>query len=206
MKFSTKGVEAKERSFVSKYFQHGIQRLMVTDIDVTDKFNGESKNISFTMETPKIEEKGFEPNDYSKQGGQTNWVQATYPVKLADEASVTEFMEKIALIATKLGVKDALDAIEAPTLEAYMAAVLPIIKGKFAWWAITAREYIAADGKVRTSLNLRRYGFIASDADGESRLKPFDMNNKYDYQALDVAPDTDGAPDELDKDTSVDPW
>jgi hypothetical protein len=88
---------------------------------------------------------------------------------------------------------------------------MPILRGKYAWWAVTGEEYEKADGKIGVRLGLRRFGFVASLEEGDSHLRAFDKTNKYDYKAIsspskdpDVDPITEAFGEEPDE--SELPW
>jgi len=101
-----------------------------------------------------------------------------------------QFISNVALIAKKLGVTEKVDAIDSDSLEDYLNKLMPVIRGKFAVWAITGQEYLYnKDGKdkIGTSLGLRRYGFIATLDEMEAdpnHIKPFNKDDKYDFKPV----------------------
>lgn len=185
MSFSTKGVNTEEKRGISQFLTYGVQMAMITGLDVKTAQSGR-KMFSLHMESPKVTDQGFEPHADAKQGGKIGKVQFTIYMDDKDAASAEELIKNIGIIADKLGVREKVDAIEANDAENYLKAVLPILRGKFAWWAITAEEYFNKEDKVRYNLGLRRFGFIASMEEGEGHLKPFDKNDKYDYKPVAV--------------------
>lgn len=188
MSFSTKNVEVKENlGGGSKYLTYGVQKAAITGYDLKTAASGKQQ-VSFLMESPKVTDAGFEPDESAKLGGKVGRVQVTIYIGKDDEEQNNQFIERIALIAKKLNVSEKVDAVSADNLKDYLDRVIPIIRGKFAWWAITGEEYAKKDSdKIGVVLGLRRYGFVASLDDMEANpnhIKPFDKGNKYDYKAL----------------------
>lgn len=184
--FGTKGVEVREGGFVGKYISYGIQQLAVMGFELKTAQSGKQMVI-LHMESPKVDQQGFEPDESAKIGGKVGRVNFTIYFSPSDENPMKDFLSAVALIAKKLNVSEAVDAIEASDLESYLNKLMPIIGGKMAWWAITGEEYLKKDGKIGYSLGLRRYGFVASNAEMESNpnhIKPFDKGNKYDYKPV----------------------
>ena len=184
-RFSTRGVDTVERGSISQFINPGVQVLTITGLDEKVASTGK-KQFSFNVETPKVEEVGFEAHEDSKIGGKIGRVGFTIYMDDTNESQVEELIKNVGIIADKLGVRDQVDAIEAASSENYLKAVLPLFRGKFAWWAVTGEEYLNKEEKVRTSLGLRRFGFIASMEEGETHLRPFDKENQYDYKHIAV--------------------
>lgn len=183
MSFSTKGVSTEEKRVSSPFINYGVQMLMLTGLEVKTAQTGR-KMFVFNVESPTINEEGFTPNVDAKKGGKVGKLPFTIYIDDTDEKAASELIRNIGIIADKLGVREKVDAIEANDAENYLKAVLPILRGKFAWWVVTAEEYLNGEGKVKYTLGLRRYGFIASMEEGESHLKPFDKSNPYDYKPI----------------------
>lgn len=205
-KFNTRGVDTTERGSISQFIGPGVQIMMITGLDVKEASTGK-KQFSFNLETSKIEEPGFEPHEDSKVGGKIGRVGFTIYMDDTNDSQVEELIKNVGIIADKLNVRDKVDAVEATSSENYLKAVLPLLRGKSAWWAITGEEYLNKENKVRVSLGLRRYGFIASIEEGESHLRPYDKDNQYDYKRIAI-PDNDPNEDTNDDFTATDelPW
>lgn len=189
--FSTEGVTVVERSSESKYLTYGVQLAMVINAEVSQLAKG--KKVTFNMEGPEVSSAGFEPDPASKRGGKVGRVEFASFINddVAGDQGLADFLGKISILATKLNLLDAVNAIKASTVEEYVELLVPIIRGKFAWWAITGREYVnRTTGKVGITLGVRRYGFIASEAEGEKHLRPFDKANKFDFK-VDAVPSPD---------------
>ena len=196
---STKNVVVVEKSSESKFMTYGVQLAMVISGEVRVSPQG-VKRVIFNMEGPEVKSAGFEPDPASKKGGKVGHVEFAGYIKenVADDQGLKDFLERVSIVANKLGVIDAVNAINAPTTEAFIEQLIPIIRGKFAWWAVTGREYAKKDSdKIGITLGLRRYGFIASEGEGKEHLREFDKGNKYDYRPFDT-PSVDGsAPDAI---------
>jgi hypothetical protein len=189
--FSTKGVVLKSEGGF-KYLSYGVQKAVIVGYELKTAKTGKQM-VVLLMEGPKVTDAGFEPDPASKFGGRIGRVNFTIYFDKDNKEQMEQFITNIALIAKKLGVSEQVDVIEASDLESYLNKLMPVLRGKFAVWAITAQEYVYnKDGKdkVGYSLGLRRYGFIASLDEVEAdpnHIKPFNKDDKYDYQAVAIA-------------------
>lgn len=186
--FTTNGVVVEEKkSGGSKYLSYGIQKAAIVGYEVKTASTGKQM-VTLLMESPKVTEAGFEPDESAKFGGKVGRVAFTIYFTPDDSKQMESFLSNVAIIAKKLDVAEKVNTIAADAIEEYMAKLIPIIRGKFAYWAITAQEYQKKDSdKVGYTLGLRRFGFIATVDEMEanpSHLKPFDMSNSFDYKAL----------------------
>jgi len=189
--FGTKGINTQQERRVSKYISYGNNYLRINDITVKTAQSG-SKQLIFSMETPKVENPAFEPElGFEGQVGKV-----AYPgsyVKLDNEKAVEEFNKGLAIIADKLGVRSQFDEINAESFDEYVEKVKNLLINKYAHWAISGEEYIKADGRVGTKLKTRRYKFIASQEEGSEALGVFDPKQHYNVKRVDV-PDAAPAP------------
>lgn len=188
MSISTRGVEVKDGgNGGSKYLSYGVQKAAITGFELKTAQSGKQQ-VVLHMESPKVLEAGFEADETAKFGGKIGRINFTIYFDKTNKEQIDQFVSNVALIAKKLGVSEAVDAINSEDIEDYMNKLIPVVKGKFAWWGITAQEYQKKDSdKVGYSLGLRRYGFIASLDEMEANpehIKPFDKNSVYDYKAL----------------------
>ena len=187
-KFTTSGVVVEEKkSSGSKYLSYGIQKAAIVGYEVKAASTGKQM-VTLLMESPKVTDPGFEPDPTAKFGGKVGRVGFTIYFSPDDTKQMEQFLGNVAIIAKKFDVSEKVNAISSDTIDDYMSKLIPIIRGKFAYWAITAQEYQKKDSdKVGYTLGLRRFGFIATLDEMEanpSHLKPFDMSNPFDYKAL----------------------
>jgi len=208
--FSTKGVDTKEKS-VGQYLSYGVQKAAIVGYELKTAKSGKQQ-VVFNFESPKVTVPGFEADPSAKMGGKVGRIQFTIYFGSGDKQQNDEFIERIAIIAKKLGVSEKVDAVDSSSLEDYLNKIIPIVRGKFAWWAVTAEEYVKnGTDKVGVILGLRRYGFIASLDEMEANpnhIKAFDKGNKYDYKPLAVAskdPDVDPISEAFGDDAEM-PW
>jgi len=205
--FSTKGVQVVESGSNggSKYLSYGVQEAAIVGFELKKSSKSDKQLVVMLLESPKVVDAGFEPDEKSKFGGRVGRLNFSIYFGKDDKTQMDQFISDIALIAKKLDVSEKVDAIEADNVEDYLNKLMPIIRGKFATWAITAEEYVyVKDGadKIGYSLGKRRYGFIASNEEmkaNPSHIKPFDKTNKYDYKPVAVAsvdPDFVQAPED----------
>ena len=187
--FSTRGVESlEEKKSIAKFLSYGVQEAAIIGYELKTAQSGKQQ-VMLLMESPKVTEDGFEPDPSAKFGGKVGRVQASIYFGPDDKARVDEFVQFVATIAKKLGVNEQVDAIESSNLEDYLNKLMPIIRGKYAWWGIAAEEYVNKENQVRYSLKFRRYGFVASLDEMKANpehIKPFDKNSIYDYKPVAV--------------------
>lgn len=190
MNFSTRGVIIEEKNGGSKYLSYGVQEAAIVGFELKKSSKSDKQQVVLLLEGPKVVDSGFEPDEKSKFGGRVGRLNFSIYFGKDDKAQMDQFISDIALIAKKLDVSEKVDAIEADNVEDYLNKLMPIIRGKFATWAITAEEYVYnKDGadKIGYSLGKRRYGFIASNEEikaNPDHIKPFDKGNKYDYKPV----------------------
>lgn len=182
--FTTKGIDRKDKGKLSKFITcGGPQFLKINSMEIEKAKTG-SLRVVFHMETPPVETEGFEGMDGHK--GQIGNVRTFY---MKNESQFNEFLTNIGIIADKLGVTEQVDSIKVgnagePNEEdfaEYLKQVSLFITGKFMWFIIKGEEYPKQDNSLGLSLQFRRYGFAASEAEGKGHLKPYDKNNPYDF-------------------------
>ncbi len=100
------------------------------------------------------------------------------------DKSIETLQRKVSEIADALGVREAVNEVQASSIPEYAAKISPLLCNKFTNWKISAEEYLGTDkdGKEITkhALSAGLYGFVSSDA---AKLN-FDMNSEYDYKKL----------------------
>ena len=209
--FNTRGVVVVDGGNGGhKYLSYGVQEAAIVGFELKESSKSNKKQVVLLLESPKVVDAGFEPDEKAKFGGRVGRLNFSIYFNNDDKSQMEQFVSDIALIAKKLGVSEQVDAISSDNVEDYLNKLMPIVRGKFAWWAITAEEYIYnKDGqdKIGYSLGKRRYGFIASLEDvktNPNHIKPFDKTNKYDYKPV-ALPSVD--PDFKVQDTGSElPW
>lgn len=205
--FNTKGVDTTEQAFgPSQFITYGNQELTIAGYLIRASQNGK-KQVMLNMESPKVNEEGFEPHEDSVNGGKIGRVQFTIYMDEGDMDSkpVKKFIKDVGIVADKLGVREKVDAIQASNLEDYMTQFVKLVRGKFAYWSVTGEQYEAQTDngpKARWALGLRYGGFIASKEEGINHLKPFneanDPGNNYDLRYLTKADTEADAPNDFD--------
>jgi len=191
MSFSTRGVEIPEEKKVGgfQYLTYGVQKAAIVGYELKTAQSGKQM-VVLLMESPKVSDAGFEPHADAKFGGRIGKVNFTIYFDKTSKDQMDQFISNVALIAKKLGVTEKVDAIDSDSLEDYLNKLMPVIRGKFAVWAITGQEYLYnKDGKnkIGTSLGLRRYGFVATLDEMEAdpnHIKPFNKDDKYDFKPV----------------------
>jgi len=176
--YSTKGIDTSKKGKLSKYITcGGPQLLKINSMEIETAGTG-SQRIVFFMETPPVDDDNFEGEGGAK--GQIGKVRTFY-MKPENQNQSEEFLTNMGIIADKLGVRVQVDSIKADDLTDYVAQLALFITGKYLWFAIKGEEYPKQDNTLGLALQFRRYGFVASEAEGKDHVKPFDKTNKYDY-------------------------
>lgn len=191
--FGTKDIEPQEEggSGISKYVSYGIRKVRINYFEIRTASTG-SQQVVLNVETPTIDDGEFIPDENSMIGGQIGRVEFTIymnPSSPSFNDIVTSFNTDIDILSTKLGIQDKVKSIEADNLEDYVEQLNDVMgESNFFYLAITAREYINAEGEKRFTLGKRRWGFAASIEEGEKKLRPFDKNDQYDYKPVEAIP------------------
>jgi hypothetical protein len=200
MNFNTKGHEVKTGGYTSPYIKPGIQVAKIVEVSYHQSAGG-TPGVKFFLEGKPMEE--------LEGKGQTN--ETTYWLS----PKAWEYTkDKLCVMADVLGVREALDSVDASSAEEYCAALNGIFGGKAARWKFSGEEI---EGKMDEETGERKsnwfkasiatYDFIekASVSDEETKLK-FDENNKYDMKRLATA-DVEMADDPLaTADADEEPW
>lgn len=187
---STKNVVIKEKT-ASPYLTVGVQVIKVTSIETKASSKGSLK-VVFNCES----EPHSDPNFKGVNGayGSVGRISTSY---LGNDAMVTQFIEQMASLGTKLGVKEQMDAIEASDVQDFINQVTPLLVDKYFWAKVTGEEYAKATGGVGVNLSFARFGAFASIEEGNAKIKPFDITNKYDYKKAEQAPTSTVSPDTM---------
>lgn len=189
--FSTKGQEVKTGGGVQKSFQPGVVYAHIYSGSVRTSNKGDKKTLELILEGPALENfEGWSIDKNDQDGpkfkGLSARVSATIWTDQHAQTSATknEIMYKIIVIATELGLRDAVDNISATSLEDWVAQAVNILKGHDLYWFLNGKEE-EYNGKTIVKLALPKYKFCSVD---ENKLEKFDKNNKYHYKALENKP------------------
>lgn len=195
--FSTKGQEVKTGGGTMKSFQPGVVYAHIYSGQVRTSNKGDKKSLELTLEGPAIPDfEGWSIDKNNPDGpkfqGLSGRVTATIWTDQHAEtnASKNEIMYKILVMATELGLRDAVDSISASSLEDWVSQAISILKGHNMYWFINGKEE-EYNGKTIVRLALPKYKFCSVD---ESKLEKFDKNNQYHYKALQTKPVTSFEP------------
>lgn len=195
--FSTKGQEVKTGSGNQKSFQPGVVYAHIFSGQVRTSKNGDKKTLELILEGPALpdfEGWSIDKNDPDgpKLQGLSGRIGATIWTDQHAETNATknEIMYKILIIATELGLRDAVDNISASSLEDWVAQAVNLLKGHNLYWFLNGKEE-EYNGKTIVKLSLPKYKFCSVD---ESKLEKFDKNNKYHFRALETKPVTSFEP------------
>ena len=185
--FSTKGQEVKSGGGVQKSLQPGVVYAHIYSGSVRTSNKGDKKSLELILEGPELENfEGWAVDKNDQDGpkfkGQSSRVSATIWTDQHNETNVmkNEIMYKLTMIATELGLRDAVDNLSANSLEDWVAQAINLLKGNNLYWFLkgTEEEY---NGKTIIKLSLPKYKFCSVD---EAKLEKFDKNNQYHYKAL----------------------
>jgi hypothetical protein len=185
--FSTKGQEVKTGNGVMKSFQSGVVYGHIFGGQLRTSKNGDKKTLELTLEGPELDNfEGWSIDKNDPEGpkykGLSSRVSATIWTDQYQETNVmkNDILQKLTVIATELGLRDAIDSISAVDLEDWVAQAISILKGHDMYWFLkgTEEEY---NGKTIVKLSLPRYKFCSVD---QNKLEKFDRNNQYHYKAM----------------------
>lgn len=179
---STKNVEVKDTNKVSSYVNVGINKIKINNVDTKESSKG-SYQVVFHVEGEPVSDPNFKGVDGAY--GPVGRVTTSY---LGNDSQVKDFIDTVALLSTKLGVKEQVDAISASDVKSYVEQISPILSGKYFHARVTGEEYAKATGGVGVNLHFSKFGAFASESEGSEKLKPFDKTNKYDYKKVEAAP------------------
>lgn len=215
--FGTKGRKEKVHSGVSPYLTYGVNLVKINRINILTALSG-AKRIQLEVEGQAPEVEGFTADASATAGGQvgrasmTIWLNDTkeYYVK-----AIEEFQDDVAILATKLlGETDDVEAGTVATparakfdddaavdnIEDFVEAMQDHLTGEYFWMVMTGEEYEKSDGTIGVVLNKRRWGWCATEAEGENHVKPFNKEDKNDYKVW-VKPDVEPELDDTDDGT-----
>ena len=185
--FSTKGQEVKTGNSVDKSFNPGVVYAHIYSGQVKTSSKKDKKVLELVLEGPELPNfEGWSVDrnnpDSPKFTGLSAIVTATIWTDQFNETNVmkNEILQKLTVIATELGLRDAVDNISAVSLEDWVAQAIDILKGHDMYWFLKGSEE-EYNGKTKVRLSLPRYKFCSVN---ESRLDKFDKNNPYHYKAL----------------------
>lgn len=188
--FSTKGQEVKTGGGVMKSLQPGVVYAHIYSGSVRTSNKGDKKSLELVLETPEIADfEGWAIDKNNPEGpkfkGLSSRVTATSWTDQWNEPNVTknEIMHKVTVIATELGLRDAVDAISAVSLEDWVAQAINVLKGQNVYWFLNGKEEEYND-KTIVKLSLPKYKFCSQN---EDKLDKFDKSNKYHFKALEAS-------------------
>lgn len=173
MSFKTKGHTVEETSFVSNFLSPGIHEAKIQKIEFFEAASG-TPGMKITHEGRPMEDLGG-----AGQVAETTWW-------LSDNAW-NYTIDRLVIMADKLGVRSALDAVDEESPEQYAKALDGIFKNKAARWKFAGEEIAGKEGKQNWfKASLAGYGFVEALSTEPSKLS-FDESNKYDMKKLPVA-------------------
>lgn len=189
--FSTKGQDVKTGGGTMKSLQPGVVYAHIYSGSVRTSKAGDKKSLELVLEGPEMEDfEGWAIDKNDPEGpkfkGLSSRVSATIWTDQWNETNVmkNEIMHKLTVIATELGLRDAIDSISAVSLEDWVAKAINILKGHNIYWFLAGKEE-EYNGKTIVKLSLPKYKFVHHN---EDKLDKFDRNNKYHYKALESKP------------------
>ena len=185
--FSTKGQEVKTGGGIPKSLQPGVVYAHIHSSEVRVSKNTGKKALEFILEGPSLD--NFEgwsitrgDDNGPKFKGQSSRVMATMWTDQHSDTNISknEILYKLSVIAQELGLVQEVGAINATTIEDWVAQATRLVAGHNLYFFIKGNEE-EYEGKTRVKLSLPKFKFASAD---ESKLDTFDKNNQYHYKAL----------------------
>ncbi len=194
MKFNTSGHEVVEKNYVSSFLAPGIHTARIQKIEFKES-NGGTEGLMIVHEG--------KPSEDLEGKGQT----AETTLWLSTKAwPYTK--DRLVVMADKLGVREALDGINAEDSKDYAAALNGVFAGKSARWKFAGTEIAGKEGKnnwFKAELAAFKFCEPLTVTEDSSQLT-FDESDKYDMKRLapaDLEVVNGGSSDE---DTEESPW
>lgn len=190
MNISTKDVVNTPKYGESPYIKYGTGEYKINSLEVVTASTGSMK-VRMNMESRPITTPLFEGVDGALgKVGRVDLTSYMKPGSQYFDKSIETLQRKVSEIADALGVREAVNEVQASSIPEYVAKVSPLLCNKFTNWKVSAEEYLGTDkeGKeiVKHALSAGLYGFVSSDA---SKLT-FSMDNKYDYKKVETGSET----------------
>jgi hypothetical protein len=189
--FSTKGQEVKGSSGPSKSLQPGVVLAHIHSATIKSSEKTGKKMLEFVLEGPALENfEGWalDKNDLEgpKFKGQSSRVGGTIWTDQYNEDDINknQILNRLVVIAQKLGLKDELDNIseqhQITSIEQWVEKAIEILKGHDLYFFLkgTEEEY---NGKTIVKLSLPKFKFCGNLT---SEVDTFDKNNQYHYKPL----------------------
>jgi hypothetical protein len=190
--FSTKGQEVKAGSGITKSLQPGVVLAHIYDAKIKSSERTGKKMLEFILEGPTLPApfEGWaidkDNQDGPKFKGQSSRVGATIWTENYndDDINKNEILNRLVVIAQKLGLKNKLDNIseenQITSIEQWVEKAVEILKGHDLYWFLkgTEEEY---NGKTIVKLSLPKYKFCGNLS---TDLDIFDKNNQYHFKPL----------------------
>lgn len=181
---STKNVaEQTNGGRISKYLGIGNHQLKINSIDVQSSSDKQSTKFTFNVETLPPNDANFTPVEGAE--GQVGRIVTMF---VKTDPQIEELAALMATLASKMGLRAAMDAIEANNITEFMEKACDIVRGNWFFGRVVGEEYKNQEGKVKVKLKWSRYGTFASIEEGIGKLKPVDDTVAYDLKRL--APET----------------
>lgn len=196
--FNTKGQKQEER-VLNWISEPGVTLVQFNKFTTAKPFPSGWVSVKMDIETPKVDAPGFKPQQDARIGGKTATVDFGLFHPENKNESVDNLVKDFGTIATKIlgessdengdggtAARDAFDAdtAGATTIQEFLEACNEHLTGEMVWLALGGREYKGLDGSLKVALKRRRYGFVASEAEGEGHLDAHDPENKYHFERL----------------------
>ena len=189
--FSTKGQEVKSTGGSSKSLQAGVALAHIHSATIKNSEKTGKKLLEFVLEGPAIENfEGWAIDKNDQEGpkfkGQSSRVSATIWTDQYNEDDINknQILNRLVVIAQKLGLKDELDSIseqhQITSIEQWVEKAVEILKGHDLYFFLkgTEEEY---NGKTIVKLSFPKFKFCGNLA---SEVDVFDKNNQYHYKPL----------------------
>jgi hypothetical protein len=177
---TTKGITGTDSSSISSYLNMGINKMKINSIDTRVSSKG-SYQVVFNVEGEPVSDSNFKGVDGAV--GPVARITTSY---LGNDSQVEEFVKNLAILASKLNVKEQLDTITATDIKDLVEKASSILTGKYFYGRVTGEEYVKTMGGIGISLHFSRYGAFASVEEGSDKLKPVDKTNPYDYKKVET--------------------
>ena len=177
--FGTQGHVVEEKTSVSAFLKPGIHEVKIANIEYLESRGG-TPGVKLTFEGA--------PNPAGFVHPTGNYAGSTAETTYWLSPKAWNFTkDRLIIMADKLGVREALDAVNGSSAEEYVNGISPIFIGKSARFKFAGKEIEGKDDKPNWfKAELAGFGFVEALSTSPSTLK-FDETNEWDMRRLPAA-------------------
>jgi len=172
--YNFKKTETKETTgFSQQFITYGVNLLKINQIEAKPSAKGDKVQIKFHVEGPSMGKDfvGADLEGGGKAEGLVGKVNLGIYFDPTDENKISALMNNLMYIAEKAEIADAVQKIEADSLESLLEGYTKLIRNKFVWFIVKAEQY-ESNGKTGFALSFKE-GKIGKDENDKDIYQVF---------------------------------